>query len=446
MIKNLKIVFAALVAMVLAIGCAKNGGIDTSGHEDQALEAWMNKNYPDWQTSGKWMKTEDGTYILWLRHATDLEPQADTVIKAGNWVRINYTGKTLNDDIFYTRSEAVAKVQGTYNRRTHYVPDFVYLYKENTLLPKGTFEALTNMKVGDMVRVVMPSGSYMAASGYSSTNVGYNGQFGLPGNVPVIIDSLHLLEVAEDPITVENRDVTAYARDRWGMNPADSLEGYEGLYVQLQTPFPMKRDSVVKDSTLTCYYKAYFLDGFVFDSNIDSVQMRAWGEVYNEGPMKWDMKNKEASMIEGFKQACCQACYGDHIRTIFTSAYGYGISGSAAKATTSGSSSSSDFDYSSYYNYLNYYSYMNSMYGGGYGGYGGYGYGGYYDSYYDSMYYASLYNQMYNQTTSTPSNEDEDEETKVIVSTEILPFTPLIFEIWVLDDNGVEEAPDHNYL
>ena len=441
MIKNLKIVFAVVLAVVLAVGCAKNGGLDTSGHEDQALKAWIEKNV-DFSEYSKWVKTDDGTYIFWLEANNN---PADTVIKAGNWVRINYTGKRLNGDVFYTRSEAVAKVQGTYSRRTHYVPDFVYLYKENTLLPKGTFEALTNMKVGEKVKVIMPSGSYMSNSGYSSTNVGYNGQFGLPGSVPVVIDSLTLLEVAEDPITVENRDVTAYASDRWGMNPADSLEGYEGLYVQLQTPFPFKRDSVVKDSTLTCYYKAYFLDGFVFDSNIDSVQIRAWGEIYNEGPLTWDMKNTDTSMIEGFKQACCQACYGDHIRTIFTSAYGYGISGSAAKSTTSGSSSS-DYDYSSYYNYLNYYSYMNSMYGGGYGGYGGYGYGGYYDSYYDSMYYASLYNQMYNSSTTTSSTEDEDEETKVIITTEILPFTPLIFEIWVCEDNGVQEDPTHSYL
>ncbi len=444
MIKTLKIAFAALVAMVLAVGCAKNSGLDTSGHENQALEAWMEKNV-DFTKYAEWMKTDDGTYILWLRKAPVLDPKVDTLAEENDWVRINYTGKTLDEDVFYTRSAAVAKVQGTYNRRTHYVPDFVHLHKENSLLPKGTREALTHMRVGDMVRVIMPSGSYMAASGYSATNVGYNGQFGLPGSVPVIVDSLELLEMTTKPIEEEEVAIGSYV-ERWGMNAADSLKGYKGLYVQLQNPFPFKRDSVVKDSVLTCYYKAYFLDGFVFDSNIDSVQMRAWGEIYNQGPMKWDMKNKETSMIEGFKQACCQACYGDHIRTIFTSAYGYGISGSAAKATTSGSSSSSDFDYSSYYNYLNYYSYMNGMYGGGYG-YGGYGgYGGYYDSYYDSMYYASLYNQMYNQTTSTPSNEDEDEESKVIVSTEILPFTPLIFEIWVLEDNGVEEAPNHSYL
>ncbi|MBQ3070812.1 MAG: FKBP-type peptidyl-prolyl cis-trans isomerase [Tidjanibacter sp.] len=445
MMKNLKIVFAVVAAVVLAVGCAKNSGIDTSEHENEALEAWMNKTYPDWQTSGKWMKTEDGNYILWLRKATVTDPKIDSLAEEGDWVRINYTGKRLNQDVFYTRSEAVAKVQGTYNRRTHYVPDFVHLHKDNSLLPKGTREALTYMRVGDMVRIIMPSGSYMSAAGYSSTNVGYNGQFGLPGNVPVIVDSLELLEITTKPIEEEEVAIGSYVQ-RWGMNPADSLEGFKGLYVQLQNPFPFKRDSVVKDSTLTCYYKAYFLDGFVFDSNIDSVQMRAWGEILNEGPMTWDMKSTETQMIEGFKQACCQACYGDHIRTIFTSAYGYGISGSAAKATTSGDSSSSDFDYSSYYNYLNYYSYMNGMYGGGYGGYGGYGYGGYYDNYYNSMYYASLYNQMYNSSSNTSSNEDEDEETKTVITTEILPFTPLIFEIWVCADNGTEEEPKHSYL
>jgi hypothetical protein len=40
--------------------------------------------------------------------------------------------------------------------------------------------------------------------------------------------------------------------------------------------------------------------------------------------------------------------------------------------------------------------------------------------------------------------EDEEEEDKVTISTEILPFTPLVFEIWVVN----EEMEDikHNPL
>lgn len=440
----LGILASVAMAVAMAAGCASPETIEFDQLEEQSLEAWMDKNHPDWRNPDSgWKRTDKGVYIYWMEHSTLAAP-ADTLIKSGNWVRIDYTGKTLDGNIFYTRDEGVAKIQGTYNRRTHYVDNFVYLYEENASLPEGMFDALTNMKVGDMTKVVLPSNMYRGASGYNSTNVGYNGQWGVDGNKPVIIDSLKIVEVSEDPITLENRQVNNYVAERWNLSEKDTLS--KGLYVQLMTPFPVKRDSVVTatktDSVLTCYYKAYFLDGFVFDSNIDSVQMRAWGEVVNEGPMKWDMK--QTSMIQGFKEACCKACYGDRLRTIFTSAYGYGISGSAAQAITQSSSSDSS-DMAAYYNYLNYYSYMNSMYGGGYGGYGGYG--SYYNNYY-SNYYNPYYYDYYNSSSSSSdtSTEDEKEEAKVTITTEILPFTPLIFEIWVCADNGSGDDLKHDSL
>ncbi len=253
--------------------------------------------------------------------------------------------------------------------------------------------------------------------------------------------------MSEDPIILENKLVNEYAAQRWRLTEADTLS--KGLYVELMTPFPVKRDSVIKagstDSLLTCYYKGYFLDGFVFDSNIDSVQMRAWGEVVNKGPMEWDMKKTQ--MIEGFKKACVNACYGDRMRVVFTSAYGYGISGSAARAVVESSSDDDMNAMMEYYNYLNYYSYMNSMYGSGYGGYGGYG--GYYNNYYNSYYNPYYYNYLNSGSSSSSSSsdssaEDEDEEAKVTITSEILPFTPLVFEIWVVN----EELEDlkHNDL
>lgn len=433
-----------MVAFVaLAVGCATPSSTEFADLENESLMAWMDKNYPDWkEPNSGWKRTDSGVYIYTMREAS-LEGEADTLIKGGNWVRINYTGKTLDGNIFYTRNAEVAKMQGTYSRRTHYVDNFVYLYEDNSSLPTGMYEAMTNMKVGEMTKVILPSSMYKGSNGYDETNVGYNGQWGVAGNKPVIIDSLEIVEVSEDPITLENREVNLYAVQRWKMAEKDSLA--KGLYVQLMTPFPMKRDSVIKaektDSVLTCYYKGYFLDGFVFDSNIDSVQMRAWGEVVNEGPMKWDMR--QTQMIEGFKKACCEACYGDHIRVIFTSAYGYGISGSAAQSIKQSSSSdSSANELMEYYNYLNYYSYMNSMYGGGYGGYGGY-YNNYYSNYYNP-YYSGLYNSS--SSSSSSSVEDEEEDTKVTITTEILPFTPLIFEIWVCDNDGTSDDFEHNDL
>lgn len=433
---------AVVAGIAMATSCATPSSMDFSELEANSLKAWMDENYPDWSSENSgWKRTDKGVYIYWMERGA----AADTVLGGGNWVRINYTGKTLDGNIFYTRNAEVAKIQGTYSRRTHYVDNFVYLYEENSSLPEGMYDALTNMKVGDMTRVVIPSGLFNGSGGYDATNVGYNGQWGVEGNKPVIIDSLIISEVSENPIDLENVQVNAYAERHWALSERDTLS--RGLYVQLMTPFPVRRDSVVSstktDSVLTCYYKAYFLDGFVFDSNIDSVQMRAWGEVVNTGPMEWDMK--KTSMIEGFKEACCKACYGDHLRTVFTSAYGYGISGSAAKAVTESSSDSSD-SLADYYNYLNYYSYMNSMYGG-YGG--GYGYGSYYNNYYSNYYnpyYYNYLNSSSNSSSSGSSAEDEEEEAKVTISTEILPFTPLVFEIWVCADNGSGEDPKHNDL
>lgn len=439
MAKMYRTIVAVALAALMVVGCAQTSEGDFNALEAESLAAWMNKNHPDWQTNGEWTEV-DGVYIQWLRRVT--ESATDTIIKPENWVRIDYTGKNLQEDVFYTRNAQVAKIQGTFSRRTHYVPDFVYLSEENTLVHSGTYEALTRMKVGEMVRVIVPSGRYSGADGYSSTNVGYNGQFGLAGNVPIIVDSLELLEVSADPIVQENKDVTAYVSNRWKMNPTDSLS--EGLYSQLMTPMPFKRDSIAKDSMMSCYYKAYFLDGFVFDSNIDSVQMRAWGEVINKGPLECDLSADGTSLIAGFKEACMNACYGDRIRTVFTSAWGYGITGSNATATTESTDDGSD-NYADYYNYLNYYNYMNQMYGYGSYGYGGYGYGNsYYNNYYNSAYYASMYASMYNQTSSTPSNEDEVAEAKIRITTEILPFTPLIFEIWICANDGSEELPETN--
>ena len=443
--KNMKIrkitqlVAALLFVMATIASCAEREPSDYNALEDSSLRAWMDKNHSGWENDPNWVRTENGVYIHWLRR-NEGTTLADTVVKAGNWVRCNYTGKTLDGNIFYTRNAGVAKIQGTFNRRTHYVDNFVYLYSENTSLPAGMLEALTSMKVGDMTMVVIPSDMFNGSNGYNATNVGYNGQWGVDGNKPVIIDSLIIREVSEDPITLENKQVSEFAQNRWNLSEADTLA--KGLYLQLATPFPVKRDSVIKaeksDSVLTCYYKGYFLDGFVFDSNIDSVQMRAWGEVVNEGPMKWNMK--ESSMIEGFKEACVNACYGDHLRVVFTSAYGYGISGSAAQAVTE--STSSENDLADYYNYLNYYSYMNSMYGSGYG-YGSY-YNNYYSNYYNPYYYG--YGSSSSSSSSSSSIEDEEEEAKTTITTEILPFTPLVFEIWVCAEDGSGDDLTHNDL
>ena len=69
--------------------------------------------------------------------------------------------------------------------------------------------------------------------------------------------------------------------------------------------------------------------------------------------------------------------------------------------------------YYDYMNYMNYYNYYNTYYGNGY-------YNNYYMNYYN---YANMYGSSLIDTSSSV--------TKTTVSTEILPYTPLIFQVFI---------------
>ena len=58
------------------------------------------------------------------------------------------------------------------------------------------------------------------------------------------------------------------------------------------------------------------------------------------------------------------------------------------------------------------------MMGGMYGGYGGY-----YNNYYDSYYYNSMYNNSYGY--------EDEEDTSSTITSEILPYTPMIWQVYV---------------
>lgn len=432
-----------LAVAILVCACAEPSVGDYSELEQESLDAWMNQNYPNWKTDAdfEYIK-ETGLYIQFLERSTLVAP-ADTLAEVNDWVRIDYTGRTLDDNVYYTRNEETAKIEGTYTTRTHYTPNFLFIAEKNSTMPQGMYDALLKMKIGDVVRLFMPSTMFYGGSGLSSGNVGYNGQSSVGGNVPVIVDSLKIIEFETNPIDAENRAVRNFATNKWGMQESDTLK--QGLYKQLCLPFPFERDSIVKNDTIaSVYYKGYFLDGFVFDTNIDSIQMDLWGEVTNKGPMKINLEKESksyTSVIAAWQEALLDACMGDKIRIVFTSAYGYGIQGKPAERNKI-SSPTTDSSNDDYYNQMNYYNMMN-MYGGG----GGYGYGNNYNNMYNN-YYGGGYNPyMYGyggtDTSSSETTDDGDDEV-VTITTEILPFTPLAFDIYIVPNDGSGEIPDND--
>lgn len=175
----------------------------------------------------------------------------------------------------------------------------------------------------------------------------------------------------------------------------------------------LQADSVGLDGTAQIWYVGRFLDGFVFDTNIDEVKELVYGPGYTSGTVL-SYTPSEGGLIQAFYYTVPHLKYGQWASLITVSTNAYGSSGQSGTSTTTTTGGNT----SSYYDYLNYMSYMNSYYNGYYGGY----YNNYYGNYYGG-YYGGYYDDYSSDSSATV--------TTTTVTTEIPSFTPLIFQIYV---------------
>ena len=119
----------------------------------------------------------------------------------------------------------------------------------------------------------------------------------------------------------------------------------------------LEGDSIKLTGTAKVWYIGRFLDGFVFDTNIDEVKEILYGkeEGASEGAaISYTPEVDQSKYVSMWYYALQQLRYGQWATVVGTSIYNYGATGKEGSTTTS-SSSSND---SSYYDMLNYYNYM----------------------------------------------------------------------------------------
>ncbi len=177
-------------------------------------------------------------------------------------------------------------------------------------------------------------------------------------------------------------------------------------------------DSLKTKTTAKVWYVGRFLDGFIFDTNIDEIKEIIYGEVKSAGKaldfnMSEPLKN---SYILAWNYSLPTLRKGQWAAILTVSTYGYGISGQVGEhtSTTTGNEDAAYYDYLNYMNYMNY---MNNYYGYGYGGMYNNGYYGYNPYYYGYNYYGG--------------SSSSDTQTITTTSTEIPAYSPLLFQIFV---------------
>jgi hypothetical protein len=186
----------------------------------------------------------------------------------------------------------------------------------------------------------------------------------------------------------------------------------EGLSEEERT----EATQVTKNGRAYVWYVLRFLDGFVVDTNIAEIRELVFGEVNPECEVfsysPADDEGKEPAnrqAIGAWYYGIPNMHFGAYGQILTTSGYAYGASGMSGSTTTETISSNTG----SYYNATNYYDYYNSYYGNYYNPY---------YNYYGNYYYDYGYGSGYDDGTTT---------TKKTISTEILPYTPLIFTLYV---------------
>lgn len=309
--KQLLAIFTLLCAVALS-SCVTEPELSGEELESRSLRAWMKKNksklLENHQTKGDYyVDVLEWGEVAPVKSDNDFGGQPimeqDTC-----WMIYNFTGYDLTGDVCVTRSSLTARMQNSFSKNTHYVPFLNYCGSSNSYgVLEGTYLATRNilklgqtyvdekgysssdfvMRKGSKVRLYMPSSVGYGATGTTQEG-GYEGQFHLDTNVPVIMD-VEVVRVVKNPSDLEVEMVDCVVKDAnaragkevWHTIPTEkegsdedsedensssstttNTETYTGLYYTTEyTPgdetLSPKYMTVASDTVGECYTDSY---------------------------------------------------------------------------------------------------------------------------------------------------------------------------------------------
>ena len=224
----IRICVSALLCAVAFFSCVKMDEPSGAEMESRSLRAWMKKNHPALLENHQ----DKGDYyvdVMAWGEETDMGNDNDygdkpVMDQDSVWMFYNLTGYDLDGNVCLNRNEMVARMQGTFDLSTHYIPYMNFSGEVNAIgLLESTYQLARNeitlgdkyvadhadickgnvfkLRRGAKIRLYAPS-----SITYTSTGVdmggGFGGQYALDGNVPMILD-VEVLRVIKNPSDLE---------------------------------------------------------------------------------------------------------------------------------------------------------------------------------------------------------------------------------------------------
>lgn len=266
-----------LSLFLLNTACLKDDTEEKKEEEKKKLREYIESNNITTEP------TSSGLYYIELEEGDSISPEY------GNYVRMNYTSRLIDETIFYTTYEDVAKENGLYDSAIVYGPN---KFQVGAVI-EGLNEGLTYMKTGGKARLIIPSD--LALGSYAVGDI--------PAYSTLIYD-VELLEVITNPELHESQLLEVYLdTSNIEVEPQES-----GLYyIELEKgdgEKPEYRDF------LHVKYTGWLIDGRKFDSG--------------EFVMQYGVTN----VIEGWYEGLGLMNEGGKAKLIIPSNLAYGSNGS----------------------------------------------------------------------------------------------------------------------
>ncbi len=276
---------------------------DPISDEMARLQAWLQVN------NITTTPTASGLYFIDSKDGNGLTP------KDSNFVEISYEVRDLDGNLYETTNDSVARLYDIFAATKHYVPSYTQYFSKVSVL-KGLVEGLSMMKEGGKAHLIMPS-----QLAYGS------GASGIPSYKTLIYD-VELKKVVSDPKAYEKDSISSYLSHHSGFTSFN-----DSLYYK-KTKEGTRQCVVANDSVVEVYYVGRFYDGFVFDTNIDTVAMK--NNIYSSSKTYKALSFTVGSdsYAPGFNLAVKKMIEGEEATFVIPSFNMYGIAGQSSSGAT----------------------------------------------------------------------------------------------------------------
>jgi FKBP-type peptidyl-prolyl cis-trans isomerase FkpA len=235
-LKNIPGLFSLLFLAVFISGCSNNEEEELKERERRALQQYLIEHNITAEP------TASGLYYLPVVEGDGIRPEGT------DYVEIEFTGELVDGTIFATTYDTLAIDEDFYSEYVVYGPQRFRL----DYLLEGMTEGLSLMNEGGIATLIMPSD---LALGSSSSYL-------IPSYSTLIYD-IKLVTVIEDPDAYE----TALIQEWLDSNNIDRQASTDSVYYLEEVPG--EGEFISTGDVISMLYEGYYLDGRVFDANID---------------------------------------------------------------------------------------------------------------------------------------------------------------------------------